>query len=227
MTVLSRQPAHPRQKAVRPAYPTALSLAVAMTAAACGQSSMVGVRGQDSALAAGSRATPSPDEIPARVLVVSAVPPVQTGSHQVESPAPPAPPMDLLADIPIPTFPEDNLNSLMVISCGGMCPPAYVVETEARDRRQLAARLKFCGNAGRVHLPSMSGSLSVTAHIDADGRAHRVVVDATEDIPAPVASCVQRLVESAVYFSKYNHERDAATSRSLTAASQESEDTEP
>ena len=115
----------------------------------------------------------------------------------------------------MPEFPEDDLEHQLMIGCGGGCPPAYVLETEHRDNGQLDARLKFCQQLARPHVPHMSGTLSVRAHIDASGKARSVTVESNGDLPATLESCVQRLVESAVYSSRYNYERDAAASLTI------------
>ena len=205
MSILSQEPPRPRSNAPSPGYPAILGVGMMLAATCCG--------GVSASEARAPRAPERSDEAPAQVLVVSAVSPVQSGTPVIANePAPAAPPFDLLAGVAPPKFPEDDLSSNMSVGCGGGCPPAYVLETGSRDSGQLRARLRYCQKAGRKHLPDMSGTMSVRAHIDVGGQARQVVVDATGDIPPPVASCVQRLVETAAFSSKYNYERDAQES---------------
>jgi hypothetical protein len=125
--------------------------------------------------------------------------------------------LDLLAGVTVPKFPEDNLDTQMMIGCGGGCPPAYVLETEHRDAGQLQARLKFCSELARPHAPKMTGILTVRAHIDARGRAHQVTAEAAGELPPTLEYCVSRLVANAAYSSKYNYERQAESSLTLRA----------
>lgn len=157
------------------------------------------------------------EEVPAPVLVVAALPPVQSGSAVVEqpAPAPPAPPADLLAGVVVPKFPADDPNTMMSIGCGGGCPPAYVLETEHRDRGQLDARVHFCEKLARKYIPDMRGTVTIQAQIDVNGKARRVVVDKDGEIPAVMTACVQRLVETAAFSFKYKYEREAQTAQKL------------
>jgi len=181
------------------------------------------------AVPAGSVREPSPgvpsDETPAPVLVVAASPPVQSGKVAIEepTPAPPSPPLDLLAGVQVPKFPADNLNTAIGVGCGGGCPPAYVLETNHRDDGQIEARVRFCEKLARKHLPNMRGSVSVRAQIDVAGRARRVVIDKDGDLPPALTACVQRLVETATFSSKYNYEREAVRTDELKAVDEPEE----
>lgn len=150
------------------------------------------------------------DDPPAQVVVV-VTPPSSSKPPAADrdQPAPPPPPADLLAGLPPPKFPEDNLDSYVGIGCGGGCPPAYVLETEHRDNKQIFARLKYCDQLAQRHIPNLTGTMSVRARIGADGKAKSVSVQASDGIPAVVSACVHGLVRTAVYSSKYHYERDA------------------
>jgi hypothetical protein len=207
MRRLSTEPACPRVRAPAPAYPILAGLGAMLAVAACGAS--------PSPVAITPASVAQPEEAPAQVAVVSSVVEPEKPELAHDEPAPPPPPADLLAGMPLPKFAEDNLDTFIGIGCGGGCPPAYVLETEHRDARQVEARLKYCETQAKKHIPSLSGTVTVHANIGEDGKAKQVSVDASDSVPVLVTACVHTLVRTAVYSSKYHYPREAGGERRL------------
>ncbi len=114
----------------------------------------------------------------------------------------------------VPGFPEDSAEPPMV-TCGGGCPPAYVLSTEGKDRTQIAARLTYCLNAGAKLWPNMQGTVTVTAKIGKDGKTTDVAVEVGKTIRPPVGVCVRRLVQSAEFGSKNHFQRTVTESKAF------------
>jgi hypothetical protein len=188
MTLLAQVHARPRAAARRPTYPTLISVTALVVTACAGASPSVPV---DPTSARTSE--PAPVQV---VVAASPTPPAEAKSLEGlvdETPAE----FDLVMDAPT-SFPEDTAEPPMV-GCGGGCPPAYVLSTQAKDRMQITARVRYCAKAGRELWPGEPAPIAVAAKIDLEGRAQSVRVEGEEAIPAAIQDCVERLVASAPF----------------------------
>ena len=202
MNLLSRQSLssrtpQPRTRVMRPAYPVLTSVAALWATASCAAAtSELGVNQPTQELA----------------VVVAAIPRGPSGSNTTATPSPRDSDIaDLLAGEPLPRFDQDS-DEMPSVGCGGDCPPTFQLETQAKDRQQITARIRYCYNAGTRLSRHMSGTVTVTASIDAAGRPSQVKTEAPNSIAAAVTQCVQRLVETAPFNSKYHWARTASTS---------------
>ena len=189
MTLLAHVHARPRASARRPTYPTMISVAALVVTACAG----AGPRAPVDSTSARTASEPAPVQV---VVTASPTPPAEAKSLDGlvdETPTE----FDLVMDAPT-SFPEDTAEPPMV-GCGGGCPPAYVLSTQAKDRMQITARVRYCAKAGRELWPDEPAPIAVAAKIDLEGRAQSVRVDGTEAIPAAIRDCVERLVASAPF----------------------------
>jgi hypothetical protein len=113
--------------------------------------------------------------------------------------------------MPEPSFPDDD-GPLPVVGCGGGCPPAYVLATEAKDRSQMRARIRYCGAQARARGQAVDGTISVSADIGPDGKAREVRAERSGTVPLQTVACVERLVASAPFSSKHGLERTSTES---------------
>jgi len=105
-------------------------------------------------------------------------------------------------------FPEDD--QVISVGCGGGCPPAYVLEANAKDRIQVEARVRYCESQG-IALLSEKAELEVTTVIDAAGTATRVQVDSQQEVPGAIRSCVALLIRSVTFKNDPPYERTDRT----------------
>jgi len=188
MTLLAQVHARPRSSVRRPAYPTMVSVA-ALVVTAC-----AGAAPAETPVTAEASSEPATVQVVVRATASTREAKGLDGLVE-ETPTE----YDLVMDAPA-TFPEDTAEPPMV-GCGGGCPPAYVLSTQAKDRMQIAARGRYCMKAGRNLWPGKHGAIGITAKIDLQGRAQDVEVDGEEgdEIPPAIRDCIERLVASAPF----------------------------
>lgn len=105
-------------------------------------------------------------------------------------------------------FPEDD--EVIAVGCGGGCPPAYVLEANARDRMQVEARVRYCEAQG-IALLSGKAEIQVTTVIDAAGAVTRVQVESQQDVPEAIRGCSALLIRSATFKNDPPYERTDRT----------------
>ena len=161
---------------------------------------------------AATPATPSP--VPPPSIVVAATP--ASPLEAVE----PDPTGESLALGAPARFPEDD--QVISVGCGGGCPPAYVLEANAKDRIQVEARVRHCESQG-IALLSEKAEVEVTTVIDAAGAATRVQVDSRQEVPEAIRSCVALLIRSARFKHDPPYERTDRTTVRIGPAPQDRE----
>ncbi len=235
MIRLSHREARPRASRSAPRYPVAGAIGLVTSTLSCAGAGVGPATVPQPAAAASPVSAPRqvPVEAPGATQHQLAARPLGAGSTVVAPNAEPGPsaidkdplPGHLRTPPPRlsealwanpPAFHEDT-DPPPLVACGGGCPPPYVLATQAKDRNQIEARVRYCANLLAPYLAGVHGKLNVRASISAAGRADMVDSAAQPREAEPVARCVRALVMRAKFMSEDKWAREAVVEGDIGA----------